>query len=232
MKSRENLTTAFIMRMHYKKNDPRFEWRLAFFASMVLPKLLAQTDQNFDICMRVNEHHADRVRALSDKIKIFNVAPRVKNKIKNGYRSKARKYFIDFVDFKHVVGLDKYDIQIGLDTDDMPLRGDFVERIKDEVVTRGGKSIHISFQPHVFHVPTLRMFEAPVKYGARKGSAIFALYQSDEVRKYVFAYEDSHLKMPRFAVTRIAIEEDFCAYSVHDNNASTSLLPNSKQICI
>lgn len=231
-----NPKTAFIIRMHFKKNDPRWEWRLAYFRSVVLPKILDQTDKDFDICMRVNKHHAEQVQALSDRIKIFDVVPE-----KNGYidpknRRKARKYFIDFIHYKYTVGLEKYDIQIGIDSDDMPLRNDFVERVKMECMRYPDLPLHISFQPHIFHVPTLRMFECPMNYGSKltNGSPIFAIYQpkASENQRYIFAYSDSHLQLPNKIKRAIRIEEDYCCYSVHGKNSSTGLYPNLKQIMI
>ena len=37
------LRHAVIIRMHYQPGDRKFDWRLAFFRSMVLPRLLTQT---------------------------------------------------------------------------------------------------------------------------------------------------------------------------------------------
>lgn len=227
------MKTAFVIRMHFKKNDPRWSWRLAYFRAVVLPKLLAQTDQDFDICLRVNPHHVAEVQAISDRIKIFDIVQSRKNWIKPGYRHKAKRYFVDFIEFKYLVGFERYDIQIGIDSDDMPLRTDFVARIKEECArVSAGKTLHISFQPHIFHVPTLRMYKCPTEYGEAKGSPIFALYQPAGVKRYIFAYEDSHLKLPTYTDRKIRIEEDYCCYSVHDNNSSTYLYPNLQQILV
>lgn len=226
------MKTAFIIRMHFKENDPRWPWRLAFFKSMVLPKLLRQTDQDFDICMRVNPHHKEQVKELSDKIKIFDVKARKRNYIKPGYEDKSKRYFVDFVDYKDTVGLGKYEIQIGLDSDDLILRPDFVERVKRECERRAEETVHISFQPHIFHVPTLRNYRCPVRYGESKGSPIFALYQPKGIENYLFAYEDSHLLLPRYVHKKLRIEEGYCAYSVHACNSSTGLYNNARQILI
>lgn len=218
--------------MHFKQDDPRWSWRLAYFQSVVLPKILAQTDQDFDICMRVNEHHAEEVKALSDKIKVFDVKPEKRGWVKPGYAHKMKRYFVDFIPFEDTVGLDRYDIQIGLDSDDMPLKDYFVERIKNEFAEYPDRTQHLSFQPHIFHTPSLRMYKCPVEYGAKHGSAIFAIYQPQDRDQYLFAYHDSHLKMPSYFESARRIEEDFCCYSVHDHNSSTGLLPNAKQILV
>jgi len=230
------MKTAFIIRLHYQKSDPKWPWRLAYFQAMVLPKLLAQTDQDFDICVRVNDHHAEQVQALSDRIKIFTVKRQHRHYVKPGYVYKRRKYFVDFLDFNMTQGLEKYDIQIGIDSDDMILRDDFVERVKLECMRKPDKSLHIGFQPHIFQPSTLRMFKCPVEYNDGRGSPVFVLYQPLDVpfynKKYVFAYEDSHLKLPGYMDRKIRIEEDFCCYSVHDNNASTGLPKYPEQIMI
>jgi len=225
------MKTAFIIRMHYGVDNPKWKWRLAYFQAMVLPKILAQTDQDFDICMWVNPHHAEEVQALSPKIKIFNTKGEQSVPVDNRHKFKRGRYFVDFIDYKYLEGLDKYHIQIGLDTDDMILKTDFISRIKQECF-KTDKSLHISFQPEVFHAPTLRTFRAPVEYRDGKGSAIFALYQPNLNGKYVFAYHDSHLRLPLYARARLFIDEGYCAYSVHECNESTYLLPHSKQIML
>lgn len=221
------MKTAFIIRMHYSYDDPKWDWRLAYFKAMVLPKLLDQTDLNFDICMWVNPHHQEEVLSLSEKIKVFtgDVTEDIR------HRKKGGKYFVDFTEFENLKGLDKYELQIGLDTDDLILRKDFVSRIREECSKRDYK-FHISFQPYVFDARSLRTFEAPMKYQGKKGSAIFALYQPNVEKRFIFAYHDSHLRLPFHAKESLFIDEGYCAYSVHDLNESTSLIPNSKQILL
>lgn len=217
--------------MHFAKNDPRWQWRFSYFASMVLPKLLAQTSQDFDICIRANAWHADELRALSPKIKVFDVKHTEKGKIKRGYAEKAKIYFVDFVDFKDTKGLEKYEVQIGIDSDDMILSPGFIDAVKMEIQKYPNKSLHISFQPFIFHAPTLRNFKCKFQYGPEKGSPIFAIYQpeTNKRKKFIFAYEDSHLKLPRYFEKAVRITDGFCSYSVHDFNSSTRLYPNSRQ---
>lgn len=231
MKTKTN--TAFIIRLHYKKDDPKWLWRYSYFASMVLPKLLAQDDQDFDICIRANPWHKAQIEALSPKIKVFDVKKERKDFIKAGYEEKCKKYFVDFVYYEDLKDFRMYEIQIGIDSDDMILRTDFVTRVKNEC-RESKSSLHISFQPNIFHVPTLRNYRCDFKYGEYKGSPIFVLYQpqcSEEYR-YVFAYEDSHLKLPKYMRRAIRIEGNYCSYSVHCHNASTGLNHNAQQILI
>lgn len=222
------MKTAFIIRMHFPKDDPRFDWRLSFFKSMVLPRLLSQTDQDFDICIRVNQHHKQYIENIHPKIKTFQ-SVNFENKIHQRYKHKIGKYFVDFIRQEDLVGLDKYEIQIGLDSDDLILRDDFIERIKLECKNTD-HSLHISFFPHIFDVKNLRMFECPTPYGPQKGSPIFAIYQPKKHKKYYYAYHESHLTLPKRFKQAKRINEDFCCYCVHDNNSSTFLLPNLQQI--
>lgn len=215
--------------MHFPKDDPRWSWRFNYFASMVLPKILAQRDQDFDICIRANKWHAKELKALSPKIKIFDVKEKEKGKIKKGYEEKAKIYFVDFVDFQDTKGLKRYDIQIGIDSDDMPINIDFVTRLKKECINRLMTSLHVGFQPYIFEASTLRTFKS-FRYSAERGSPIFALYQPNKKREYVFAYEDSHLKLPQYMEQSITISEGYCAFSVHNFNSSTRLGSNAQQI--
>lgn len=229
------MKTAFIIRMHYKHDDPRWPWRKAYFESMVLPRLLAQTDQDFDICIRANILHMDELEAMSEKIKTFDVKSEKRDWIKPGYEQKAKRYHVDFVNFSDTVGLDRYDIQIGLDSDDLIIRDDFVEKIKKECESAEG-TLHLSFQPYMFHVPTLRTYRCALRYSGTKGSPFFALYQPKERERvdgeFVFAYEDSHLKLHQYMDETRTIEDGYCAFSIHDKNASTYLYAGSKQILI
>lgn len=227
-------STAFIIRMHFSKDDKRYPWRFNYFASMVLPKLLSQNDQDFDICIWANKWHAKEIKALSPKIKIFDVVPEKHGHIKPGYEEKAKIYFVDFVNFEDTRGLKQYEIQIGIDSDDMPIRDDFISRIKKEVAFAKSKPLHISFQPQVFQPSTLRTYRCDFVYGPAKGSPIFAIYQPAKTSKaeYIFAYEDSHLKLPKIVKRAIRIAEPYCVYSVHKCNSSTLLHPNQRQIML
>jgi len=63
---------VLIIRFHYEKNDPRFDWRLAYFKAMVLPRILNQSYKNFDIAIWCNPEHDEIFKALSPRIKVFH----------------------------------------------------------------------------------------------------------------------------------------------------------------
>ena len=230
------MRTAFIIRMDYPNEDKKWPWRLAYFQSMVLPRLLGQTDQDFDICIRATGVHAHDLQELSPKIKTFGVKPEKQSWIKPGYEEKAKRYFVDFVDYEDTIGLDKYEIQIGIDSDDLLIRKDFVERVKKECIGKN-YSIHLSFQPYMFDVATLRTYRCMLRYSGTKGSPFFALYQPTAQKmkipgEYVFAYSDSHLKLYLYMKNTKTIEEGYCAFSIHGMNESTYLYKGSKQIML
>jgi hypothetical protein len=226
----EKKTHAIIIRMHYLKGDQKFEWRFAYFQAMVLPSILRQRNKDFDIAIWCNEWHAERFRRLSGRIKTFGIAPEVEGKIKPGYEKKAKIFFVDFVDWKNVVGLEKYDIQTAIDSDDLLLRRDFIDRIENECRrTRG--SLHISFQPYMFHVPMLRTFTCPMKYNPKKGSPFYSIYQPDK-NKFFFAYHDSHLQMWKYMDRSITIPEGYCTFSIHGKNETTYLYRGARKIVL
>lgn len=218
------MTHAVIIRMHYPPGDPRFAWRLAYFYSMVLPRLLAQTDQNFDIWIRCRAEDVAVIQSLHPRLHTFQV----KNEAEQSVQKYGRRYFQDFVPWADVVGLPQYDIQTGLDSDDL-VRKDFIERISYEVgqwkdSTLGkGHALHISFQPQLFDLKTLQQYSMSQRYNPKKGSAFMALYQPNFGPGYRFIYEDSHLRLWRFAAHSITLPVGYCWASCHDLNESTKV---------
>ena len=95
------LTCAFIIRFHYKQDDQRFEWRLKYFEGEVLPRIRAQTEKGFDICVRCNPVHYEIFESLG--CKPFHV----KNEYAGYVLSENRtaKYFYDFVKWEDCVDL-------------------------------------------------------------------------------------------------------------------------------
>lgn len=211
------MTHAIIIRFHYKDNDPRFQWRLAYFQAMVLPRILRQTKKNFDIAVRCNPKHADIFQKMNRRIRTFTVSGEKESHIIRG----GKKYFIDFVPWKDVIGLEKYDIQTGIDSDDL-ISENFIERIENEIRQRNpNKSLHVSFQPGIFNAATLQKYPMKVSYGEKKGSAFFSIYQPNK-KKYIFAYEDSHLRLWKYFDKSVTIPYGYCWATVHGFNESTN----------
>lgn len=214
------MTYAFIIRMHYPERDPRFPWRIAYFQSMVLPRILAQTEQRFDICIRCHSRDAALLENLHPRIKTFGVADEEERHITK-YR---REYFEDFAPWSSVVGLPKYDVQLGLDSDDL-IDPEYVATarkvIEQHIESHPGKSLHLSFQPELFDLAKLKTFPICVRYTPQRGSAFFAIYQPPDTGRYVFAYECSHLQLWRFFSRSVTILPGRCWATAHHLNEST-----------
>ena len=211
-------THVVIIRMHYPDGDSKFEWRFAYFRSVVLPRLLKQTRSNFDIAIRCNPVHAERFKALSNRIIPFCVKDEKSRYIKRA--GSKKRYFVDFVPWKDVIGLKKYDIQTGIDSDDL-IAKDYIEIIQNQVDSNDPKrSLHISFQPGIFDLWGLEKKPIGIKYRQGVGSAFLSIYQPNK-DKYMFVYEHSHLKIGRLLDRSIVLPEGHCWASVHGLNIST-----------
>lgn len=215
------MQAAFIIRFHYKQTDNDFDWRYSYFRAIVLPRLLDQTNQDFEIAVWCNPWHHKHFLSLSDKIRVFGVRPEVDGYIRPEDRERASRFHVDFTYWRDVIGLPPYDLQIGLDSDDL-IRETYVSRIFQEIDKHKRGSLHIGFQPMVFNLKNLSQYDFKAKYGPEHGSPFFALLQPDK-RSFIFAYEHSHLKMPAFFDRTVSIPEGFCWFSIHDRNASTQL---------
>lgn len=218
---------AIIIRFHYPADDQRFAWRFAYFQAMVWPRILAQTDQHFDVAIRCNEWHYDFFTSLAQQTGF----PRERMKMiritneRIGYKEiHGKKYFEDFVPWSEVEGLNQYEIQSGLDSDDL-IAASYIETVKffidREVQQRNGQqvSVHVHFQPELFNTRTLEI--SPMKpYTPTRGSAFFSIYQPDK-KNYLFAYERSHIIMGRGFDRGVLIPKGQAWASAHDLNEST-----------
>jgi hypothetical protein len=212
------MTHGVIIRFHYEKGDPRFGWRLAYFKFMVLPKLLNQTEQKFEIAIRCNPWHDNILRSLSKKITTF----RIRGEAENFRIISKKKYFVDFANWYQVMGMKQYDIQSGLDSDDLVAKN-YIETIQKIVRENPkGKSLHISFQPDIFNAQTLKTYPIGQRYTKERGSAFFSIYQPNNQR-YLFAYEKSHLIIGKDMDKSIIVPAGYCWASVHGHNYSTTI---------
>ena len=211
------MTTAFIIRFHYNEDDPRFKWRFEYFNKAVLPKILKQKDQDFDICIRCNPVHNQLFMDLCPKIKTFQV----KNEQARYFKGRNNKqYFEDHVDWCDVIGLEQYDLQIGLDSDDL-IDEHYVELIKKEVAKykEHYKSLHICFQPMMYRLKNGKK-KAMMAYTPTRGSAFMALYQPDKIN-YKFIYCMSHISLCKLVEKSVVIPQGHCWATAHNINEST-----------
>jgi len=202
------MNKAFTIRFHYAKDHPDFEWRFNYFKKEVLPRILNQTQQDFDICIWCEKHHEELFRSLSPKIKTFQAT----------YEKRESAYFIDYTPFENTVGLERYNIQIGLDSDDL-IVSDFFAKVNSLCV--GNNKLHISFQPIKLDIKSGDKYLMK-QYTKIDGSPVFVLYQPS-LANYIFAYHTSHRKIHQFADETILIPEGFCYMSIHDLNDSTDI---------
>lgn len=173
---------AVVTRIHYKADDPRFPQRVQMYKNYTLKSLLNQTDQDFDIVVWCEPHHDDLFKNLSDRIKIIHADTEV--------RYKSNKFFVDYTPFSKVYGMDKYEAQLGLDSDD-ELKPNAIEEVKKHLNGRRA----ISLQPIKRDIKTGKLYKMVDYKSKGKLSPIFCLYQPDE--PYLFAYEYGHFsEMP------------------------------------
>jgi hypothetical protein len=200
---------AFITRFHFPKDHPDFNWRFDYYKKEVLPRILNQTIQNFDICIWCEDWHIDLFKALSPKIKTFKAT----------YKKRESRYFIDYTPWENVTGLDKYNLQIGLDSDDL-IEPNFIENILPLCI--GDNTIQFSVQPIKLDIKTGNKYRMRI-YNEKEGSPIFAFYQPKPDDDFKFAYHTSHLRMPLIANKTILIPEGLAYMSIHDLNDSTGI---------
>src|SRR5690554_1734409 len=207
-------TAAFITRLHYPRNHPDWQWRLKYYSDRVLPSILNQTDQDFDIWVWCEPHHVSEVKGLHRRIRTF-WAP---------YQAKGEKYLADQVQYDQTVGLPKYKLQIGIDSDDF-ISKKLLQKARS--ICKGEQSTVVSFQPVLFDVKTKRCFYMKRRYGPNFGSAVFAFYQPN-LDNYQFAYTVGHRSLPKLAEKVVVVPEGYAFVSIHDRNYSTRLHKNAR----
>jgi hypothetical protein len=184
---------------------------------MVLPRILSQRDKDFDIAIWCEPHHDELFKALSPRIKVFHAKKETVEYRKSPENGKT--YYYDFIDFEDLEGLEKYDIQIGLDSDDL-IKDDYVDVIKHVISQENSnRSLHVCFQPRTFDVKTL-LTRGMRQYNSKRGSAFMALYQPDKTN-YRFIYCRSHITLYKVAEKSIILPEGHCWASIHWINEST-----------
>lgn len=221
MKNNQN-NQVIIIRFHYEESDPRYAWRFQYFKEKVLPAILTQTVDNFDIAIRCNQWQEEKLQELSPRIKTFQIRDEQTNyKIEGG-----KKYFYDFTPWESVIGLEKYEIQYGLDSDDI-ISPDYIEMLQKTIEENkdAGTSttVHVSVQPEIICSKTGKIESIRQIYSEKMGSAFMAIYQPTDIENYHFIYEVSHLKLGELFNKSIIIPTPGkCYASVHLYNESTN----------
>ena len=150
--------TAIIIRFWHKNHEDQM-WRYHYFLSNVLPRLQAQTDKDFDICMLAPPALHDSLSKRS--IKPFTLDEPYDYSIHANFcKSQTR-------------GLKDYRIQIRMDSDDL-VSPEFVSIIKNSPAK------YVSFQPKLFLLDELRIQEMRHRYSERKPSMFLGVKDYEE----------------------------------------------------
>lgn len=210
------MNQVVITRMLYATDNPAFEERLAIYRALCLPRLRRQKNKNFDIAVLCNREHK---KVFED----LGVIPFFRKD--NWLGQKPKKFWSCFSKWEELEGLDKYDIQTNLDSDDLvsDMFIDKIQRTIEDEINNGHKgSLHIHFQPRLFSFHDL--VEKPQKrqYSDSSGSAFYSIYQPDKER-YISLIEDSHTRIQAYMDKSVLIGEDYCWIGIHDNNDSTTI---------
>lgn len=203
------MKTAIITRFHYPKNHPDFNWRLKYYKDEVLPRILAQTDQDFEIWIWCEPHHDRVFKKLDPRINVFHAT----------YDQRESNFFIDFTPFDQTEGLPKFEVQVGLDSDEL-IEPNYIEKIHSYCV--GPKTRCIMFQGVLYDTITERKYYMKRKYGPKFGSAMFAFYQPN-LDNYYFILQTSGHRAPKFAKEVIVVPEGYVFVSIHNYNDSTKV---------
>ena len=210
-----SLKIAFIIRFHYKKDDERFDWRFKFFKEEVLPRINSQSFKDFDVCVWCNSWHKGLFEELG--VKTFHAT----------YEKKDTKHFTDFTNWENVHGLEKYDVQIGLDSDDL-VEPTLVETTVSLLQNKKG-NVLISFQPIKIDIKSKKKYKMRNYKKTKRCSPCFAILQTDKT-DYRFAYYRSHFKMNFDKWDEVLYVDNQVAMAIHHQNDSTIISKGDEEI--
>ena len=196
---------AMFIRLNYPEDYQSLKWRLAFFESMTLPTLLRQTVKDFDIWVYCNLKHADRIRSMSDRLKVYH-ASRTEDPI-----------------------LPKYNIQTRHDSDDF-LRPDYVA--KTQSLCRLHKKetpLVVSFQPYKLDVWTGNKYRHD-RYNDQNTSAFQSLYIPDTAKMYRHVLSFNHRKIWQTYPDVVTVPLGYVTIGIHGMEQSTAIQANNKTV--
>jgi hypothetical protein len=200
---------AVITRFHYK-DEELFKKRFDYFKREVLPRLKNQTYKKFDICVWCEDNHKKLFEDLG--IKTFKAKyEEPKEKLPNLY---------DFNQWETVEGLDKYDLQIALDSDDLPHKNLIKTALK---LTRKEKGrVLLSFQPIKYEEKTGKKYIMRNYEKTKRCSPCYAIKQ-DLDKDYLFLYFRSHFRMCDEKWDKIIYVEGLVTMTINDYNINTTI---------
>jgi hypothetical protein len=208
MSTYSGLSHIVITRMLYGEDKPFFD-RLKMYKKYLLKSLKNQTNKNFNVAVLCNERH----RLVFVKMGIIPFY------IKGGWLGQRENiYWNAKVPWNMIEGLDMYDIQSNIDSDDY-VSEEYIDIIQKHCV--GDKSIHIHFQPVFHQYSTGLIKEMRSVYDENNGSAFCSLYQPDKTN-YIYIGQDGHRRMQMYMDKTIVIQ-GHCFVGIHDKNDSTTI---------
>ena len=210
----ENLRHAIIIRMHYQPGDRKYVWRLAFFRTMVLPRLMAQTCQDFDIWVVCHPAKVKEIESLGNDYPKEVHAVGLPNFSTMGMWNS-----------QELGGaLPKFDIQTALDSDDL-VALDYIARIREEVGKCLGQMLIVSFQPYKLNLLDLRQYVMWERYYEEQGSMFWTLY-TPAGEAYRSVLEFDHSFAWKWCPNVVTIPEGYCDMAIHGGNMETGLEPH------
>lgn len=213
---------AVITRLHYDENDSKFPARLEQYKNRPLDSLLKQTDQDFDIWVWTEPWHDEVVKAIHPRINVFHG-----NWRKRDSGDSTQRYFIDYTHWRDIQGLPKYEIQVGLDSDDT-LAPKAIAYIKRSC--RGIKRTAISLQPLKEDLRTGQLYHMR-RYAKHRCAPIFALYQPKSLTDdFMFAYQASHMRLAAYCDKKITLPEGLAFMGITGLNESTKIQPEDRPV--
>jgi len=211
----QKLNHAIIIRLHYPPSDLLFTWRLAFFREFVLPRLLFQTNSDFEIWVICHPEHANLMTKIHPKIHVcpFPHFPKNSGFSKSNYNEM----------------MPHFDIQTSLDSDDL-VSQDYVEKIKQEVSLSLDKPLVLSFQPYKLALITMkkyRMWERYYEFG--RCSMFYSLYLP-KTEIYECIYNFDHSFITDYYKNIVHVPEGYCDMVIHGGNWMTDLKPHLEEV--
>jgi hypothetical protein len=212
------LETAFITRFHYPLDHPDFKWRFNYYKEQVLPRLQNQTIP-VQIWVWCEPHHEHLFKELG--VNTFQAT----------YTPEKVKHFTDFTSYKNTIGLPMFDVQIGIDSDDLAYP-DLAEKALEEIKSSGKEKVLLSFQPLKFDLKTKRKYVMPNYQKKNRCSPCYAIKQPKDINSYKFIYYRCHYRMNTdlFFDQVIHVNNTYVMMTIHDLNDTTKIKPTDQLI--
>lgn len=209
---------AFVIRFCYARSYPAEarEFRFRWFRDEVLPRILAQRYQGFDIWLWAMPEHRREIEAWSPRIRTFGLR-RPMAQLETSYP------------WHHVVRLPRYPIQVRVDSDDL-VSPDFLSRGIEELAKMSGRRAIAWYQPEKVAVSTGAVYTCRPDYGNGSYSNLavpaFLLYrQRPRDHDYSWVYARGHIRLGKIADEVRGIEAGYCWAACHGHNDSTGVWP-------